>query len=422
LKFDKNRKGGLFMGKKAKRQMLVTMTITIVCIAVMLILPNLHNTPSAEEKPPVVIGCATWTEGPALRDGRAYSRAFETAIDFINGRGGILGGRKVKGVITSQGMTGEMAKEASLKLVLKDKVKLLVGPHWSDMAPSGLAVAEKYNVPFAPEQGGMWLYRQKYPGTLGLVWHARARTMPQIRWVEKRGYKTGVCIFPDIDYNHEVSEVIKARWEKPGSPVKVEFLWYMFGQTELKKELTKALGYKPEFIWSEDWSVPVAISMLKTLKELGYKGVVLECSLLEKPLVAENKDVFEGVYARMDYWYDPEVPENKAFCEFWEKKWGKDQYPYRCEEAVYCMTAYILLSMDKAGTEGDGTRATLMKIHDAMHSHIPWNSTRGEPVRLTEDGVGIWSKVPLVQVRNGEIKILEYAPMVEDDWALKLGQ
>ena len=96
----------------------------------------------AEEKGPVKIGLATWTEGPALRGGRSYTRAFKTAISYINDRGGILGGRKVVGVITSQGMSGETAKAAALKLVLKDKVKALIGPQWAMTAAAG-SISEK---------------------------------------------------------------------------------------------------------------------------------------------------------------------------------------------------------------------------------------------------------------------------------------
>ena len=44
------------------------------------------------------------------------------------------------------------------------------------------------------------------------------------------------------------------------------------GQTDLKKELTKVLGTNPDFIWSEEWSAPVSVSIMKTLNELGYEG------------------------------------------------------------------------------------------------------------------------------------------------------
>ena len=55
---------------------------------------------SARADDTVKIWLATWTEGPALRAGRAYTRAFKTAIKYVNDRGGILGGREVEGVIT----------------------------------------------------------------------------------------------------------------------------------------------------------------------------------------------------------------------------------------------------------------------------------------------------------------------------------
>src|SRR3989442_1405659 len=109
------------MSSVTRRRVVVGIAIVGVALAV------LPARPFAQ-KPPVRIGLATQTEGPALRDGRAYTRAFKTAIAYINERGGILGGRKVEGVIVPQGLTGEAAKAAALRLAQRERVKALIGP------------------------------------------------------------------------------------------------------------------------------------------------------------------------------------------------------------------------------------------------------------------------------------------------------
>ena len=204
------------MSKKKSLRLLV-LVLSILTIAIIFHDKDLSF---AADKGPIKFGLATWTEGPALRAGRAYTEGFETGIAYINSQGGILGGRKLEGVVGSQGDTGEVAKASAMRLCMKDKVKALIGPNWAVMAPAGLAAAKRFNVPFAPDQGGLWLYDQKYPGTLSLACgNARSRTMPQMRWIEKKGYKSVVILYSDIAYCHDVDKIVKERWDKPGSPV-----------------------------------------------------------------------------------------------------------------------------------------------------------------------------------------------------------
>ena len=384
------------------------------------LLPTTVSSAIAADKT-VKIGLATQTEGPALNDGRANTRAFKTAISYINERGGILGGRQVEGIIVPQGLTGELAKAAALRLAQREQVKALIGPQWSDNAPAGVSVAERYHLIFAPDQGGMWLYQHGYPGTLGLSCNARARTIPQLRWVEKQGYKSVVLLLADIDYSHDVEGMVRERWEKSGSPVKIaDVIWYPFGQTELRKELTKAVGSAPDLIWSEEWSAPVATALMKTVRELQFKGGVTVTSSLTKEIVdAIPKEISEGVFTHMDYAPDASVPANKAFTDYWEKQWGPGEKPYRVEEVIWSQTVLVLLAMDKAGTEGDGTQQGVIKIAQAMRD-LDWTSPKGAVVRLSKQGLGLFPRTPMVQIKDGELKVVEYLPMTPNDWLADL--
>jgi branched-chain amino acid transport system substrate-binding protein len=389
--------------------------IAIAIVMTMLFYPYLNSGAAAEEKAPVKIGLVTWMEGPALESGRSYTKAFNSAIKYINERGGILGGRKVEGAIAPQGMTGETAKAGALKLVMKDKVKALIGPHWAMTAPSGLGVAKRYKLPFLSLQGGTWLYEQKYPATAIFAANAFGRANAQVKWAEKKGYKRAVMVFADIPYNHDVANTIKKRWEKPGSPVKaVEFIWYTFGQAELNKELTKAVGLKPDLIWSEAWSSNVDIALMKTLHELGYKGdTILVPSVTRQAVQKMPKEISEGVYVFKEWAYDPSVPENKAFYDYWVKEW-KEPPDYN-EEVIWSETVFVLLAMDKAGTAGDGTQKGLDKISKAMHS-LRWVGPYGTPVKLSEGGLALWDRLAFTQIRNGEFVLVDYVTMTPREW------
>jgi ABC-type branched-subunit amino acid transport system substrate-binding protein len=244
-----------------------------------------------------------------------------------------------------------------------------------------------------------------------------------MRWVEKKGWKNVVVLLSDISYNRDVEEVIKERWGKADSPVKVhDFIYYTFGQTELQKELTKAVSYKPDYIWSLAHSHPAETSLMKTLRELNFQGEFSVSTCMNKEVVDNiPKEISEGVYTHMDWAPDPNVPQNKEFVEYWQAQWGPGELPYRTEEVIWAQTVFLLEAMDAAGTAGDGTKEGLQKINDAMH-RIKWQGARREPVSLSKEGLGMWKDRPVLQIQNGELKVIEYTPLIPDDWIPGAGQ
>jgi ABC-type branched-subunit amino acid transport system substrate-binding protein len=362
------------------------------------------------------IGLITWTEDVQLETGRAHTRGFNTAIAKINAEGGVLG-QKVEGIVTSQGPTGETAKAACLRLVQKEKVKFFVGPMWGSAADAGLAISKRYHMPYQPEQGGMWVYEQGYPALNAVACgNARSRTMPQMDFIEKNGFKKVVMLWADISYNHDCDKMIKDRWGKPDSPVKViDNIWYQIGKKDLTQELTKAVAQKPDFIWSQEHSEVVAVGLMKTLHELGYKGAYSVCQFITNDGLAQiPKEYSEGAYAYMDYAPDLNIPANKEFIDFYQSIHGTKELPYGQEENVFQLTYLALRAVKIAGVP-PGTKENLMKISNAMHS-MKWMSPRGEVARLSKEGVGLWHYEPMTQVQNGKVVVIDYIKMKPNWW------
>lgn len=405
----------MFIRMFIKMRWEILIAIVLFTVAV-LIFPYTGDSSPTKEKPPVKIGCIVWTEGPPLAAGRMYTRGFKSAISYINKKGGILGGRMVEGAIAPQGMTNETAKAAALKLCMKDKVKALFGPHFDGAQPAGLEVAQRFNIPYAAAQGGTWLYKQNYPGTLGLNGTAPARTNALLRWLEKKGVKTAVLLFTDISYNHEVEKNIKNKWEKPGSSVKVlDTIWYTFGQIELRKEITKAVGHNPDVIWSEAWSEKISGSIMKIIREFGYKGILaLDSSVTREGVEMMPKEDTEGTYLNIEWAYDPNIRENKEFCDYWKEEWGR--FPDAGEMVAWSNNVIMLKAMDKVGIEGDGSREYIMKYNKALHS-LKWLSPRGM-LNLSEEGVATWDKLALAQITSGQFKVIDYMTVYPNEYLL----
>ena len=391
----------------------------VLIISMLIITFCLIGISNAEELEPVRFGLVTWTEGSALEAGRAYAKGFEAGIQYINNQGGILGGRKLKGYQASQGETGESARTGALMLVRKYNVKALIGPHWAVMAPPGLEVAEEYNIPFAPDQGGMWLYKQGFPGTLGLcIGNASSRTNAQTRWIEGKGYKTVVMLYADIPYCRDVDELIKERWDKPAdSSVEVlDRIWYPFDKVELTKELSKAVALNPDFIWMQEHSRTTAVSVIRTLYELGYEGDFSICQFITNDAIAKlPKEATEGVYAYMDYFPDISSSKHSEFINYWQSIYGEDSLPWGQEELAFAHTVFLAKAMDKAGTEGDYSREGLLKINKAMHE-LEWIGPRGEIAKLSEEGVGLWRYGYMTVVKDGKLTLESMIPLEPNDY------
>jgi len=86
---------------------------------------------------------------------------------------------------------------------------------------------------------------------------------------------------------------------------------------------------------------------------------------------------------------------------------------------IWSQTVFVLLAMDKAGTEGDGTQQGVIKIAQAMRD-LDWTSPKGAVVRLSKQGLGLFPRTPMVQIKDGELKVVEYLPMTPNDWLADL--
>lgn len=367
------------------------------------------------QKSPVKIGLVTWTEGPAAEIGLRYAKGFYAGIKYINEQGGILGGRKVEGVEAPQGQAAEQARSSAMRLLMKYNLKMLVGPHWAIAQKASLPVVKRYNILYTSRQGGNWLYKQKYPGTFILVGPAYGRSIAQIKWAEEKGIKRALMLESDIPFNHDVADAIKEKWGKPDSPVEIaDFIWYTFGETDLKSQVTKALAQEPDLIWSEAWSTDTTTALLKELSKQGYTGkVCTDASYFEENIAQLPKEVTEGVYLNKEWVPDPNIPENKQFTDFWEKEFG--ELPDNDNEVIWAEVVFGLKTMDYAGVTPDGTEETLMKLHDALRS-FHWVSPMGVPVKLSPGGLGLFSQLAFGVVKDQRIVLDEYVPMKETEW------
>src|ERR1700756_1988755 len=117
-----------------------------VALLAALLVVGLTVPPLAQK--PVKIGVLTPLSPPGdAAAGQLIVRGAKMAVDEINARGGVLGGRKVEAVIEDDGGTPEKGVAGLRKLASQDKGVAVVGQCHSSVMAAVQQVAEQFKVP-----------------------------------------------------------------------------------------------------------------------------------------------------------------------------------------------------------------------------------------------------------------------------------
>jgi branched-chain amino acid transport system substrate-binding protein len=122
-----------------KRRTFIAVCIAASCAAAL---------PAAQAADPIKIGLVTALSGQSAQAGEAITRGLSVAIDEINAKGGLLGGRKLE--LVSRDDEGNPAKGviAARELIFKEKVTLLFGGLDTPVSMAIVPIANQEKVPF----------------------------------------------------------------------------------------------------------------------------------------------------------------------------------------------------------------------------------------------------------------------------------
>lgn len=97
---------------------------------------------------PIKVGLVATLSGPAALSGEAITRGLTTAIDEINAKGGLLGGRKIELVRRDDEANPSKGVTAARELIYKEKVSVLFGGADTPVSMATVAMVNKEAVPY----------------------------------------------------------------------------------------------------------------------------------------------------------------------------------------------------------------------------------------------------------------------------------
>src|SRR5712691_12537749 len=104
--------------------------------------------PAQQAKPPVVVALVAALSGGSALSGEAIKRGLTVAIDEINAKGGVLGGRKLELVIRDEEGNPSKGVTAARELVEREKVVAVFGGLHTTVALAQVPVWHELKTPY----------------------------------------------------------------------------------------------------------------------------------------------------------------------------------------------------------------------------------------------------------------------------------
>jgi len=307
----------------------------------------------------------------------------QLGTDMVNGfqmyldeHDGKLGGAKVTFIVEDdQGKTDVDVAKAK-KLILQDKVDMLVG---AVLAPSAYALA-----PVSTQEKMLYIgtvstaddiaQRQsdKFPYTVFSTWVPSQPTHPLGQWACENGYKRVTAVVADYAFGYEQLGGFQKTFEDCGGKV-VQKIWVPFGNKDFGPYIS-TMKTDVDAIFSLMVG-PMALQFPKQLRAAGNKTIILGGSTNydEFGLPFMGDEVIGDISAHV-YSAALQTPANEAFVKKYRAKYGKEPSYY--SEGNYATAMWI----DKTLAKFKGKYPGPAEFIKTMAS-IKIDAPRG-PVRL----------------------------------------
>src|SRR5262245_13886317 len=163
----------------------------LVALVIALALWSMGLVAPALAQKPVKLGVLTPLSPPGdASAGQFIVRGAKMAVEDVNARGGVLGGRKIELVVEDDSGTPEKGAAGFRKLAAQDQVVAVIGQFHSSVMAAVQVLAEQFQVPvFATQASAKGLTEKHLNYTFRTHVIDPDRCQLWTRWVKERGFK-----------------------------------------------------------------------------------------------------------------------------------------------------------------------------------------------------------------------------------------
>ena len=365
----------IFIKHERGRIMKFKMTI-IVCVFVLLAgLPFASSCLAGEAYHLGVDLAITGTGALYCKDG---VDAIKLAVEEINAQGGFLGEHPIKLFIRDSHTKPDVAVREAKDLILREKVRAILGTYSSACAVAIKPVAQEYKVLHIPAiSNSENITKVNFsPYTYQVVpnsyMQAKAVVVGVAELAKKKGWKNYVTIASDYEWGRSTQNntVALLKQRAPELKLKKEF-WPRLGETQFTSYITAIMGQKPDFVIGSVASKD-NVAWIKQAKAYGffekipYPGSLISVS----ELILQSKTLTRGMVGlcRAPFFAHLDVPMMADFVKNFRAKY--ERYP-----SDWAVMEYDAVYVLKQGVEKAASIDT-EKVKDALKGATV-DTTRG---------------------------------------------
>jgi len=304
--------------------------------------------------------------------------AIKLAVEEINAKGGFLGKHSIELFIRDTHTKPDVAVREAKDLILRDKVRAILGTYSSACAVAIKPVAQEYKVLHIPAiSNSENITKVNFsPYTYQVVpnsyMQAKAVVLGVAELAKKKGWKNYITIASDYEWGRSTQNNTVALLKQlaPELKLKKEF-WPRLGETQFTSYITAIMGQKPDFVIGSVASKD-NVAWIQQAKAYGffekipYPGSLISVS----ELIVQSKSLTRGMIGlcRAPFFAHLDVPMMADFVDNFKAKYSR--YP-----SDWAVMEYDAVYVLKQGIEKAGSIDT-DKVKDALKGATV-DTTRG---------------------------------------------
>ena len=292
----------------------------------------------------------------------------QTGIDMRDGfllyldqHGNKLGGMDVKLIIEDEQGKGDVAVTKAKKLVLQDKVHMLIG---GVLASTGYALApvstelKTMYIPSIPAADDLTQRQLKnFPYLIRTSWSSSQPNHPLGQWACDQGYKKIVTIAADYAFGYETVGGFQKAFEDCGGKI-IQKIWPPLGAKDFGPFIP-TIKADADAVFSLMVG-PMPAQFIKQMRGAGFKKPIIGGGTSYDEFVLPFMgDEAVGDVSALHYSAALQTPENEAFVKAYRAKFGK--VPSYYSENNYTTAMWLDEALKKAGGKWPGPEE-LIKI------------------------------------------------------------
>lgn len=181
--------------------------------------------------------------------GQLIVRGAKLGAEYVNSKGGVLGGKKIELVIEDDAGTPEKGVAGYRKLVTQDEVVAVIGQYHSSVMNAVNDLAEQFGVPvFSTQASARILTEEHFVTTFRTHAIDPDRVRVWLNFIKEMGYQRIALLAENTDYGIGLIEETKNLAPQQGLSLELKSIVFDRGTVDFTPQLLEVKAWKPDLL------------------------------------------------------------------------------------------------------------------------------------------------------------------------------